>query len=61
MAWRESAAYFTNRKGLQTIHVAGMKDGKPAYLGEAADKFENLSEEKLLENTAFVLELLNTI
>lgn len=61
MVWRESAAYYTNRKGLQTIHVAGMKDGKPAYLGEAADKFENLSEEKLLENTAFVLELLNTI
>lgn len=61
MIWRESAAYYTNRKGLQTIHVAGMKDGKPAYLGEADDKFENLSEEKLLENTAFVLELLNNI
>lgn len=61
MVWRESAAYYTNRKGLQTIHVAGMKDGKPAYLGEAEDKFENLSEEKLLENTAFVLELLNNI
>lgn len=61
MIWRESAAYYTNRRGLQTIHVAGMKDGKPAYLGEADDKFENLSEEKLLENTAFVLELLNNI
>lgn len=61
MNWRESAAYYINRKGLQTIHVAGMKDGKPAYQGEMADKFENLSEEKLLENTAFVLELLNTI
>ena len=61
MDWRESAAYYTNRRGLQTIHVAGMRDGKPAYLGELDDKFENISEEKLLENTAFVLELLNTI
>lgn len=61
MDWRESAAYYTNRRGLQTIHVAGMKDGKPAYLGEIDDKLENISDEKLLENTAFVLELLNTI
>ncbi len=59
--WRETAAYFTARKGLQTIHMAGMLDKKPAYEGEADDVLENLSEEKLLQNTAFVLELMNII
>lgn len=61
MLWRESAAYFTASKGFQTIHVAGMKDGKPAYVGEADDTLDNLSEEKLLEGAAFVLELLHNI
>lgn len=61
MRWRESAAYFAATRGLQTIHVAGFLDGKPAYQGEEDDKFDKLSEEKMLENTAFVLELLNNI
>ncbi len=61
MRWRESAAYFTATRGLQTIHVAGFLDGKPAYQGEEDDKFDKLSEEKMLENAAFVLELLNNI
>lgn len=61
MNWRESAAYYTARRGLQTIHVAGMQNGKPAYMGEADDRIDNIDEDKLLENAAFVLELLHNI
>jgi len=61
MNWRESAAYCASRKGLQTIHVAGMQDGKPAYMGDIDDTISNVDEDKLLENAAFVLELLHNI
>lgn len=61
MNWCESAAYCAARKGLQTIHVAGMLNGKPAYMAEVDDRIDNIDEDKLLENAAFVLELLHNI
>ena len=59
--WRESAAYYTTKRGLLTMHLCGMMGGKPAYAGEIDDTFDKLSEETLLENTAFMLELINAI
>lgn len=59
--WRESAAYYTTKRGLLTMHLCGMAGDKPAYAGEIDDTFDKLSEEKMLENTAFMLELINAI
>lgn len=61
MLWRDSAAYISLRRGYQTLHIAGMKDGKPAYCAQADDVFENLSEEKLRQNSDFVMELIRNI
>lgn len=61
MDWRDSAAYFAANRGLQTIHVAGLTDGKPTYLGEADDTYENINEESLMEGAAFTLELIHSI
>ncbi len=61
MRWRNSGAYCTAARGLQTLHIAGMQDGKPAYGAQADDVLENLSEEALDQNTAFVLEVLRQI
>lgn len=61
MDWRDSSAYFAASRGLQTIHVAGLTDGKPTYLGEADDTYENISEENLMEGAAFTLELIHSI
>ena len=38
-----------------------MQDGKPAYMGDIDDTISNVDEDKLLENAAFVLELLHNI
>ncbi len=61
MLWHESASYYTTKRGLLTMHLCGIDGEKPAYAGETDDTFDNLSEQKMLENTAFLLELLNTI
>lgn len=61
MNWRESSSFFAAEKSLQTVHLVGYKDGKPEYLGEESDIIENLSEEKMMENAAFVMELMRAI
>ncbi len=61
MRWRNSGAYCTAVHGLQTLHIAGMEGGKPAFAAQADDVMEHLSEETLAENTAFVMEVLRQI
>ena len=61
MRWRNSGAYCTAAHGLQTLHIAGMRNGKPAYGAQADDVMDNLSEEVLDQNTAFVMEILRQI
>ena len=61
MRWRNSGAYCTAAHGLQTLHIAGMEDGKPAFAAQADDVMEHISEEKLAENAAFVMEVLRQI
>ncbi len=61
MRWRNSGAYCTAVHGLQTLHIAGMEDGKPAFAAQADDVMEHISEEKLAENAAFVIEVLRQI
>lgn len=61
MLWRDSAAYISSRKGYQTLHVAGMQNCKPAYSAEADDVVDNISEEKLLQNSDFVMEIIHNI
>lgn len=61
MQWRETASSVAARRGCQTMHLAGLKDGKPAYFGEADDVIDNVSEKTLLRNADFVTELLQSI
>ncbi len=61
MLWRDSAAYVAAKRDYQTIHIAGMMNGKPAYSAQADDVFDNLSEEKMLQNSDYVLELIRSI
>ncbi len=59
--WEESAASYATKQGLQAMHLVGMKDGKPAYLGQQDDVAENIEDEKLESNLRFLMELLKNI
>ncbi len=61
MRWRNSGAWCTASGGLQTLHLAGMAGGKPAFAAQADDVVDNISEEALRENAAFVMEILRQI
>ena len=43
------------------MHLAGMAGAKPAFFGQSDDVLENIEEEKLLQNSDFVMELLKNI
>ena len=57
----ESAASFATKQGYQAMHLAGMDGAKPAYFAQGDDVLENIDEEKLLQNSDFVMELLKNI
>lgn len=61
MLWDRSAAYVAERHGCQTLHLAGVKDGKPAYLGESSDSMSNIDPQLMEENAAFVMEFIRGI
>ena len=61
MNWTDSAAAYAMRHGIQAMHLVGMSGKKPARLGELADTVENVSQDKLIENTNFVMEILKNI
>ncbi len=59
--WEESAASYATKHGLQAMHLAGMKDGKPAYLGQQDDVAENIEDAKMESSLRFLMELLKNI
>lgn len=61
MLWRNSAAYLAARNGYQTLHLAGLAGGKPAYLAQPDDVVDNLSEETMQDNADFIMELIRAI
>lgn len=61
MLWRNSAATLAARHGYQTLHLAGLSGGKPAYMGQADDVIDNLSEDIMQDNADFVMELIRAI
>lgn len=61
MLWRDTAATVALRQGAQAMHFAGMAGDLPAYAASKDDKLENLSEETMLANADFVVELLKQI
>ncbi len=61
MTWMDSAAACAMRRGCQTMHLAGMEGGKPAYFGQSDDVVENVSADKMAVNADFVMELLKSI
>ena len=61
ITWKDSAASYAAKRGYQTMHLCGMKDGKPAYFAQADDVLENTNEETLRKNADFVMELLKII
>ncbi len=61
MLWTDSAAACAMRRGCQTMHLAGMENGKPAHYGQSDDVVENVSGEVMHANADFVMELLKSI
>ncbi len=61
LPWNESASSFAAKKGLQAMHLVGVKNNKPAYYAQADDVFECVKEESLEKNASFVVELLKNI
>lgn len=61
MLWCNSAAYLAGRQGYQTLHLAGMSNGKPAYYAQADDVYDNLDELTLQDNADFVMDLIRAI
>ena len=59
--WEDSAASYAIKHGYQAMHLAGMAGAKPAFFGQSDDVLENIDEEKLLQNSDFVMELLKNI
>lgn len=59
--WKDSAASYAIKHGYQAMHLAGMAGAKPAFFGQSDDVLENIEEEKLLQNSDFVMELLKNI
>lgn len=61
MEWRDSASAYVLKHGQQSMHLAGMVDGKPAFFAEEDDVIENIDNDMLALNTDFVMELLKNI
>ncbi len=61
LRWMDSAASYATRRGIQSMHLVGLRDGKPAYYGQADDTVEHVSEEKLNNNAKFVMEMIKNI
>lgn len=61
MLWRDTAATVALRQGSQAMHFAGMKGDLPAYAASKDDTVEHLSEDTMLANADFIVELLKQI
>jgi hypothetical protein len=61
MLWCNTAAYLAGRQGDQTLHLAGMMNGKPAYCAQADDVYDNLDEVTLQDNADFLMDLIRVI
>ena len=59
--WRETTSAYAMRRGYQALHIIGVKDGKPAFFGQADDVVDKVDEETILRNADFVMELLKQI
>ncbi|NHM16390.1 M28 family peptidase [Eggerthellaceae bacterium zg-887] len=61
LRWMDSSASYATRRGIQSMHLVGLRDGKPAYYGQDDDTVEHVSEEKLNNNAKFVMEMIKNI
>lgn len=58
---RDTPAAYAMKQGFTAMTLAGMDGSNMAYYGQADDTIDNIDEEILSQNTAFVMELLKTI
>ena len=49
------------KRGLQAISLVGMDGQKPALMGQSDDVLENVEEEVLQDNVAYLMALLRSI
>lgn len=61
MLWRDSAAAVALRQGCQAMHFAGMEGDLPAYAASKQDTMDHISEDTMLANADFVVEVLKNI
>lgn len=61
MLWRNSASTVALRQGCQAMHLACMAGDKPAYAASKEDTVENLSEDVMMANADFIVEVIKAI
>ncbi|MGN0047175.1 MAG: hypothetical protein ACI37P_07660 [Eggerthellaceae bacterium] len=61
MTWRDSTSSYAMKRGLQAISLVGMDGQKPALMGQSDDVLENVEEEVLQDNVAYLMALLRSI
>lgn len=61
LTWKDGSAVCAARHGVQTMHIAGLTNGKPAYFGEDQDTHDKVDENTMLVNADFVMEILKSV
>lgn len=61
LTWKDGSAVCAARHGVQTMHIAGLANGKPAYFGEDQDTYDKVDENTMLVNADFVMEILKSV
>lgn len=61
MLWRDTAATVALRQGCQAMHFAGMEGELPVNAASKNDTVEHISEDAMLANADFVVEVLKQI
>ncbi|MDO4841366.1 MAG: hypothetical protein Q3982_01660 [Phoenicibacter congonensis] len=61
MNWTNSIASKLYDRGFKCVHVAGVLNGKPAYMADKLDNSDSVESERLMESADFVMEIVRDL
>ena len=61
MNWTNSIASKLYDRGFKCVHVAGILNGKPAYMADKLDNSDSVESERLMESADFVMEIVRDL
>ena len=61
MNWTNSVASKLYDSGFKCLHVAGVENGKPAFMAEKADTYDAVEPDKLMESADFIMEIVRSL